>query len=132
MNIILLIPKVVSRYIASFPETTNNAYKYFNYDHRVVEERVNRGDQKSSYVSPSNFTDRDYEDLVEFAKTNINNTLARYSMHVACEDALHIAIRSYGSGRFDGKVNASKYTVLLADLKKQLGVAPSNFETYRH
>jgi hypothetical protein len=132
MNIIILLPKVINRYIASFPETTNNAYKYFNYDHRVVEERVERGDQKMPYVGPNQMTDNDFANIVDFAKASIDKTLARYSMDVACEDALHKAIKSYGNGTFDSKVNASRYNVLLCELKKSLGIAPSNTINYRH
>jgi hypothetical protein len=124
MNIIVLLPKVVSRYIANFPEVRNNAYKYFNYDHRVVEERMERGDEKIAYKGPNDFDDNDYANLVDFAKVAIDKTLARYSMNVACEDALHKAIRSYGNGMFDGKVNSSRYHVLLTELKKNLGIMP--------
>jgi hypothetical protein len=132
MNIIILVPKVVSRYIASFPEVTNNAYKYFNYDNRVVEERVERGDQKAAYVGPNDLKDEDYASLLDFAKASLNGTLARYSMDVACEDALHVAIQSYGNGLFDGKVNASRYNTLLCELKKDYGIQPSNVINYRH
>jgi hypothetical protein len=132
MNLIFLVPKVLNRYIASFPEVTNNAYKYFNYDHRVVQERVDRADMKPAYVGPNQFTDNDYANLVDFAKASIDKTLARYSMDVACEDALHKAIRSYGNGLFDSKVNASRYNVLLCELKKSLGLALSNTINYRH
>jgi hypothetical protein len=124
MNIIVLLPKVVSRYIANFPEVRNNAYKYFNYDHRVVEERMERGDEKMAYKGPNDFDDNDYANLVDFAKVAIDKTLARYSMNVACEDALHKAIKSYGNGMFDGKVNSSRYHVLLTELKKNLGIMP--------
>lgn len=132
MNIIILVPKVVSRYIASFPEVTNNAYKYFNYDHRVVEKRVERGDQKAAYLGPNDFADNDYANLVDFAKAALDKTLARYSVDVACEDALHKAIKSYGNGIFDSKVNASRYNVLLCELKKSVGIKPSNTIDYRH
>jgi predicted metal-dependent hydrolase len=132
MNIIVLLPRVVSRYVASFPEVTNNAYKYFNYDHRVVQERVERGDQKAAYIGPNDLNDNDYANLVDFAKSALDKTLARYSMDVACEDALHKAIKSYGNGIFDSKINSSRYNVLLCDLKKKVGITPSNVINYRH
>jgi predicted metal-dependent hydrolase len=132
MNIIVLLPKVVNRYIASFPEVTNNAYRYFNYDHRVVEERVERGDQKAAYVGPNDLNDNDYANLIDFAKASLDKTLARYSMDVACEDALHKAIKSYGKGFFDSKVNSSRYNVLLCELKKKLGIEPSTTINYKH
>jgi len=121
MNIILIIPNVVRRYIASFPEVTNNAYDYFNYDHRVVDERVFRGDSPSNYKGPADFSDSDYDTLIAFAQQNIDPGMARYSVNVACEDALHKAIRSFGNGQFDGKVNASRYNVLLAALLEKAG-----------
>jgi hypothetical protein len=118
--------------MASFPEVTNNAYKYFNYDHRVVEERVDRGDFQAAYIGPNQMTENDYANLVDFAKNSLDKTLARYSMDVACEDALHKAIKSYGNGMFDSKVNASRYNVLLCELKKGFGIAPSTTINYRH
>jgi hypothetical protein len=124
MNIIVLVPNVVRRYIASFPETTNNAYKYFNYDHRVVDERVQRFDTRMPYKGPQDFTDMDYDSLVAFAQQGLNPTLAKYSKTVACEDALNMAIRSFNNGMFDGKINASRYNVLLQAMKDKTGPVP--------
>lgn len=132
MDIILLVPNVVRRYIASFPEVTNNAYGYFNYDNRVVNERVERLDAKRMYQGPQDFSDVEYDSLVAHAQKGINPTLAKYSVAVACEDALHMAIRSFNNGLFDGKINASRYNVLLGALKEKFGVAQSNVENYRH
>mgnify|MGYP006295280239 CR=1 FL=1 len=119
MNILVLVPRVAQRFIQQFPETVYNAYKYFNYDNRVVEESVPRGDIKSNYKTPDELTDMDYDGLVHYAKTLVNPTLVKYSTRIACEDALHSAIRSYNNGMFDGKVNAGRYEVLL---KNMMGV----------
>lgn len=113
MKLLILVPNVIRRFVANFPEVQNNAYKYFNYDNRVVNERVNRFDQKSSYKGPDDFTDSDYNELVVYAKTLINPILAKYNLKVANEDALNMAIRSYSQGLFDGKVNAGRFGVLL-------------------
>lgn len=113
MNIHILVPNVVKSYIAQFPEVRNNAYKYFNYDNRVVEERVERFDDHRAYRGPEDLVDADYDALVNHAKTLINPILAQYSARVAAEDALHIAIRSFANGFFDGKINANRYGVLL-------------------
>ena len=113
MKIVMLVPRVVSSYIAQFPEVRNNAYKYFNYDNRVVEERVNRLDQKPLYKGSEQFSDTDYGGLVNYASTLICPILMKYSQRVAKEDALQMAIRSYSEGLFDGKVNAGRFEVLL-------------------
>ena len=113
MKMILLIPRVVNNFKSQFPEARHNAYKYFNYDNRVVEERVNRGDYQRPYQNPDDFSNADYDQLVKYAKTLINPILLKYSISVACDDALNLAVRSYDRGRFDGKVNASRYEVLL-------------------
>jgi len=127
MNTILLIPKVVQNYIAQFPEVRHNAYRYFNYDNRVVNERVNRFDQKPPYKGPEDFTNADYNSLVSYAKTLINPILAKYSERVANEDALHIAIRSFRNGLFDSKVSASRFSVLMKgmDLKPVIMLPPT-------
>ena len=113
MKILVIVPRVVQRFLSQLPEVTNNAYPYFNYDHRVVNERVNRGDMPSQYKGPDQFADRDYEPLVAYAKTKLNPILMKYSPRVAAEDALNIAIRSFGNGQFDGKVNANKFDLLM-------------------
>lgn len=120
MDIILMIPKVVRSYLSRFPEVQRNAYPYFNYDNRVVDESVDRGTQnawaKPAYRGPDCFNDGDYDLLVKYAMSLLNPVLIKYSPRVACEDALSLAIRSYGNGLFDGKVNANKYNVLLQSM----------------
>lgn len=114
MELIIMAPRVVQSFIAQFPETTNNAYKYFNYDNRVVDERAeHRFDVQSDFKGPEQLTDNDFNTIVSYAKTLINPILAKYNYRLACEDALHMAIRSYDRGIYDNKVNASKYSVLL-------------------
>jgi hypothetical protein len=118
MNIILLAPKVAQNYIGQFPETTNNAYKYFNYDNRVVNERAEtRFDHQAQFKGPEELTNQDYDTILSYAKTLFNPILEKYSHSVACEDALMMAIRSYDRGIYDGKINASKYNLLLATMK---------------
>jgi len=113
MKLVILAPRVVQNYIAQFPEVQRNAYHYFNYDHRVVEERVERGDQKPPYKYADDLTNQDYDCLLSYAKTIQNPILMKYDQKVACEDALHTAIRSFQNGLFDGKVNADRFAVLL-------------------
>lgn len=132
MNLILIVPKMIRSFIANFPEVTNNAYKYFNYDRRVFNERVPRGDFKSPYMGPNDLTDNDYGSLITYAKQQINPILAKYSMNVACEDALHMSIRDFANGRYDNKINASKWVSLLGELKKSFGIVPGVDENYRH
>lgn len=116
MNIVLVAPRVAQSFINRFPEVRHNAYRYFNYDNRVVDERVNRGDMPSTYRGPDEFSDIDYDSLVKFAKAIVDPALLKYSVRVACEDALSKAIRSFGNGMFDGKVNAGRYNVLLSSM----------------
>lgn len=112
-DLFLIVPKVVSNYIGKFPETYHNAYQYFNYDNRVVDESVERHDTKRMYRNPNDFSNDDYETLIKYAKTLINPELVKYSPRVACEDALHTAIRDFSKGVFDNKINANKFNVLL-------------------
>lgn len=116
MNIMVIVPRVIQSYIAQFPEVTHNAYPYFNYDNRVVEERVERGDFKAPYKGANEFVDEDYDSLVKHAQTLINPILAKYNARVANEDALHMAIRSFSNGLFDGKVNANRFEVLVKSM----------------
>lgn len=113
MPILVMVPRVVQDFLSRFPATHHNAYGYFNYDNRVVEERVPRGDICSNYQGPDDLTNADYQVLVDYAKTIVNPILAKYSSRVANEDALTMAIRSFRNGLFDGKVNANRYDALL-------------------
>ena len=123
MKMILLVPKVVQNFKSQFPEVRHNAYKYFNYDNRVVDERVERFDNQQPYKNADDFCDADYDSLVKYAKTLINPILLKYSDKVAAEDALSLAIRSFNRGSFDGKVNAGRYEVLLKAMSPQMAIA---------
>ncbi len=124
MKLLLLVPNVVQKYKSQFPEVRHNAYKYFNYDNRVVNESVERHDNTRPYQGPNDFSDVDYNRLVKYAQTLINPILKKYNDKVAAEDALNLAIRSYDNGLFDGKVNASRFGVLVnAMLAPQVAVA---------
>lgn len=116
MPILVLVPRVVRDFISKFPATYHNAYRYFNYDNRVVQERVPRDDTHRVYQGPDDLTNADYEGLVNYAMSIVNPILAKYSMRVAYDDALTMAIRSYQNGLFDGKVNADRYNVLLQSM----------------
>jgi hypothetical protein len=120
MKLLVLIPRVINNYLAQFPEVRNNAYKYFNYDNRVVDERVDRHDQKPIYKNPDDFSNTDYNELITYAKTLINSILLKYSKRIACEDALHQAIWSFKNGAFRSKVNAGRFNVLLKTLQESL------------
>jgi hypothetical protein len=71
------------------------------------------------YQGPNDLTNADYNGLVMFAKTQINPILAKYSPRVAHEDALHLAIRSFNNGQFDGKINADHFNVLVNAMEQQ-------------
>lgn len=124
MKLMVLVPKVVRNYIAQFPEVRHNAYKYFNYDNRIVSEKVERFDDKIPYQGPDDLTNSDYNRLVTYAKTLINPVLAKYSNRIANEDALNIAIRSFNKGQFDGKVNAGRFDILIKAMEQPIMQPP--------
>jgi hypothetical protein len=124
MQLIVLVPRVLRDYVSQLPEVQRNAYNYFNYDNRVVEERVPRGDYRPPYKNADDFTNADYDSLVTYAKTIVNPILAKYSARVAHEDAMNIAVRSFNNGQFDGKVNANKFEVLVSAMLDQQVIQP--------
>lgn len=118
MNLLIVVPRIIKSYIAQFPEVIHNAYPYFNYDNRVVEKRVNRGDDlRAPYKGASDFTDEDYDALVKYAQTIKNPILEKYCSRISNEDALHTAIKSFSNGLFDGKVNANTFEVLVKSME---------------
>jgi hypothetical protein len=109
---------VSNSYVLSRPEVTNNGYSYFNYDKRVIEERVPRGDVKIPYYTAKDISDMDYEELIRNAFSRMSPILMKYSKNVAFEDALSTAIRDHRNGFYDGKINANMYNVLLEAMAK--------------
>jgi len=120
MKLVVFVPRMIRNFVNRFPEVQHNAYKYFNYDNRVVEERVDRHDKKQPYKGSDDFTDTDYDQLIVYAKTLLNPVLFKYSQKIACEDALHTAIYSYNNGLFNGKINSGRFEVLLKSLQVSL------------
>lgn len=118
MKLVLLVPNLIRDFIANFPQTSRNAYGYFNYDNRVVDERVDRGDHQANYQGPDKFSNEEYGSLVVYAKSQVNPILAKYSKTVAAEDAMNMAIGSYMDGKFAAKINANKFAVLVEALKQ--------------
>lgn len=116
MDILIMAPRVIQGFMERFPEVYHNAYGYFNYDNRVVEERVPRGDFRMPYQGPDDLTEGDYQVIVSYAQTLVDPILLKYNQKVALEDALAKAIRTYGNGLYDNKINANRYNVLLQSL----------------
>jgi hypothetical protein len=64
-----------------------------------------------------------------YAKTLVNPILMNHSPKTACEDALHMAIGSFSKGSFSGKIDASKFEVLLKDMVSESVTAKEKKKT---
>lgn len=102
--------------LQNHPEAANSGNRYFNYGNRIPQEVVPRFDLKIPYQGPYDISESDLIGLAVYASTLLNKDLLRYNPVVASQDALNMAIRDKDNGRFDGKLNASTYGMVLAYL----------------
>lgn len=107
------------------PEILNNARHYFNHENgkTIIEECVPRGDLKQEdQIMPRNqgdLKDEDLRDLAKYANSIIDDVISSYDSDVAKEDALTKAIWSLGNGKYQGRVNASTYSLILEEMSKK-------------
>ncbi len=106
------------------PEIINNARKYFHNENgkTIIEEVVPRGDKSVEEVimprTQGDLIDEDFRELAVYASSLVDDTLLKYDQKVAYEDALTRAIGEKDSGRYAGKVNASTFNLILAQMGK--------------
>jgi len=114
------------------PEILNNARHLFRNENgtTIVQEVVPRGDAKPSDIQvQGDIQDMDLRGLAVYAKALLNDKLLKYDKRVAYEDALWSAIKTKDNGKYQGKVNASTFDLILSYLEgmrtaKDLGKKP--------
>jgi hypothetical protein len=102
------------------PEIVNNARHLFRNENgtTIVQELVPRGDAKPSDIQvQGDIQDMDLRGLAIHAKSLLNDHLLRYDKKVAFEDALWNAIKTKDNGKYQGKVNASTFDLILSYLE---------------
>ena len=102
------------------PEIMNNARNLFRNENgtTIVQEVVPRGDAKPCDIMvQGDLQDMELRGLAVHAKALIDENLTRYDRKVALEDALWRAIRTKDNGKFEGKVNASTFDLILSYLE---------------
>jgi len=101
------------------PEIKNNARALFRNENgkTIVEEIVPRGDVKTKdAIYPRNQSDLKEEDLRNLAvcaSELIDPVIFKYDPRLAKEDALVMAIRTKDGGKYEGKINASTFCLIL-------------------
>lgn len=109
--------------IMRHPELMNNARGLFRNENgkTIVEEMVPRGDlDTEEQVMPRNQGDLDNDDLRElalYASDMVDKDLLQYDPKVAFEDALQRAIWGKDDGRYQSRVNASTFQLILDNMK---------------
>ena len=109
--------------LKNHPQVTNNSRGLFRNENgkTIVEEIVHRGDARTQEsIMPRNqgdLTDDDLRSLSVHASTMVNKEIAKYDPVLASEEALSMAIRTKDGGKYDGKVNASTFQLILDDMK---------------
>jgi len=118
------------------PEILNNARHLFRNENgtTIIQEVVPRGDAKPSDIQvQGDLQDMDLRGLAVYAKALLNDNLLKYDKKVAFEDALWSAIKTKDNGKYQGKVNASTFDLILSYLDgmktaKDLGKKPQQDE----
>jgi hypothetical protein len=109
--------------IMRHPELMNNARGLFRNENgkTIVEEMVPRGDlDTEEQIMPRNQGDLDDDDLRElalYASGMVDKDLLQYDSKVAFEDALQKAVWSKDDGRYQNRVNASTFQLILDNMK---------------
>lgn len=102
------------------PEILNNARHLFRNENgtTIVQEVVPRGDAKPNDIQvQGDLQDMDLRGLAVHAKALLNDNLLKYDKKVALEDALWNAIKTKDNGKYQGKVNASTFDLILSYLE---------------
>ena len=109
--------------LLNHPQITQNARGLFRNENgkTIVEEIVHRGDPKVlESIMPRNqgdLTDEDLRSLAVHASTMVDKNISKYDPILASEDALSMAIRTKDGGKYDGKISASTYQLILDNMK---------------
>ena len=93
-------------------DVTADAYSYFNHKF-ILENGQIEPEVRQAYTNPSDLTEKDFDILAKHAEHLLDDQLMKYSYDVAKETALGLAIRSFGNGKYDSKVNAANYGKIL-------------------
>jgi hypothetical protein len=109
--------------LMNHPQITQNARGLFRNENgrTIVEEIVYRGDPKPyDVIMPRNqgdLTDEDLRSLAVHASTLVNKTIYKYDPVLASEEALAMSIRTKDGGKYDGKINASTFQLIMDNMK---------------
>lgn len=103
-----------------------NALHYFNQDSMVLDTNVIFEDEeKEPYLWEPVLSGNDIEVLAKHANELIDEEMETYHKLAAYESAIELAIRSFANGKYDGKVNACNYRLILekmySEYKKDAG-----------
>ena len=107
------------------PEILFNARDLFHNKNgqTVIEAMVPRGDiSVEDSVTPRtqyDVTNDDLQAISKYAKKIMDPVIKEYDVKVATEDALTRAIATLDDGKFDHKINANTYNLLMDNLVKQ-------------
>lgn len=110
--------------IMKHPEVTQNARGLFRNENgkTIVEEIVPRDDVKvKESITPRNqydLTNDDLRSISVHASSLVDDGISKYDPDLAKEEALAMAIRSMEDGKYDGRVNASTFQLILDNMGK--------------
>lgn len=106
------------------PEILYNARDLFRNENgkTIPEERVPRGDvDQKNEICPRNqgdLTEEDLRSLAKRASSIVDEILLKYDPDVAYQDALQRAIHSSEDGKYQNRVNANTFSLILKAMKK--------------
>lgn len=109
-----LADQIAQRTIAKWKhDIAPDAYHYFNHTFVLDSGTPVEPEIRQAYTDPTDLGTEDFDILAKHATHLLDDQLMKYSYEVAKNSALELAIRSFGNGKYDGKVNASNFGRIL-------------------
>lgn len=105
--------KIAKKIIKKAYDIQDSAYNYFA-NHKILDAgETLRKDLKESYVNPSHITVDDLHTIAKHAESLLDKELMKYSVDVAKQSAVELAIKSFSHGKYDGKIGSVNYFKIL-------------------
>jgi len=109
---------IANKIVKRAHEIQDSAYNYFATIKILDGGDKLRKEQKEAYVNPSNITVDDLQVLAKTAESLLDKELMKYSVDSARDSAIGLAVKTFGNGKYDGKIGSVDYFKILNLMNK--------------
>lgn len=119
---------IAKKIFARSHEIQESAYNYFATNKILDGGDKLRQEQREAYVNPSNVTVNDLQVIAKHAESLLDKELMKYNVDTAKESAVEMAVKTFGNGKYDGKIGSVDYFKILNLMKKTSKVGESTMK----